>query len=397
LGLGGLAASRLAWPFPRGAGGTSVGGDIKWNPGHYMASTSIVGGGTSVTTWPLGYEISAIAPYSNIIGYRVYINWNTLESATQGTYNFPLIDNLLTSLRAMSPPRHLVIVSMPGFFSGGIAVPPIPAYILNNSSYGPSPMSGSYGWWGNTTENVSCAAVHRTAVATAWGQMLAAFAAHYDSEPLFEGIMTQETAWMVDALFYGGSDFTYPSFVSGMQTALGLVVASATHSNVACQNTWVDSADTTIGLEQWMYSNRILAAETDGRGQGAGGAGVRGYSYGILCYQGNDAILKADGATLTSFDMRPAMRCWVDIEPDDLGAYGSGGTPYASSVADFVSNFNNATGEGTTTGYGNSHAFWSYMPDTSAGNPAWTVWSTMAPVINMTLLTNTAYPTIAGY
>src|SRR5271154_831111 len=55
-------------PPPAGAPGS-----VKWNPGHYMASNTILGPTSTLAT--LQPEMDDIANYDNIIGYRVFITW----------------------------------------------------------------------------------------------------------------------------------------------------------------------------------------------------------------------------------------------------------------------------------------------------------------------------------
>src|SRR5882757_9393373 len=144
---------------------------IKWNPGHYLASNAILGAGGSFTSQPAGTwnqfvsEMSNLNNQDNVVGYSAFVYWSALEPS-QDKYDFSQISALLNYLKThFNKPKHLVLVVMPGKNSTTDARGAIPSYITNNSMYGPSPVSGSYGWWGGKGNGVTAVApLHRSAV-----------------------------------------------------------------------------------------------------------------------------------------------------------------------------------------------------------------------------------------
>jgi len=77
--------SPLTSPTPPAAGQ----GSIKWNPGHYMASYSVLFGGNTMSK--ITPELDDLNNQDAILGYRLYITWSALEP-TQGNYDFSQID-----------------------------------------------------------------------------------------------------------------------------------------------------------------------------------------------------------------------------------------------------------------------------------------------------------------
>jgi hypothetical protein len=127
---------------------------IKWNPGHYLASNSILKPGATFTTQAPGTwnenlaELSHLNNQDNVVGYSAFVYWSALEPS-EDKYDFSQISALLNYLRThFNKPKHLVLVVLPGKFSGTDINGSIPKYILNGPVYGPSPVAGSYGWWG---------------------------------------------------------------------------------------------------------------------------------------------------------------------------------------------------------------------------------------------------------
>src|SRR5262249_35431835 len=97
---------------------TPAGGRVKWNPGHYMASESVLRGSRGLTR-KLGGEMKALRNHRGVVGYRVLTTWGALEKS-RGEYDFSLLDQVMKTLKTeMETPKHMVLVILPGTFSGG--------------------------------------------------------------------------------------------------------------------------------------------------------------------------------------------------------------------------------------------------------------------------------------
>jgi len=369
---------------------------IKWNPGHYMASDSIMY--TSATLASVQAEMDDINGYDNIVGYRVFITWGALEPS-QGNYDFSLLDAILNRLQThYNKPKHLVVVVLPGPFgsrmhSGDASV--IPQYLQSNSAYGPSPVAGSYGWWGRNSGGAStgsyAAALYRPAVMDRYIALVQALGAHYDNEPYFEGLMFQEDAWMVD-LWTGAPDYSDTTFVNQLQRLLTAATIAFPHTSVIMENTWTANSSNTQNLELWMVNNRIAPGTADTVGQTAFNMGYasNGLNWGLQAYMG----LTQNGSSYRGGDLRPRARAMLDIEPQDIAgdAYANYGAPEGYQPSDIINALNLT--------YQASHAFWTHFfgsEDVFGGGTvssvaSWAIWKNLAPVIDAKPLTNTSYP-----
>src|ERR1700722_1375854 len=80
---------------------------IKWNPGHYMASNSVLFAGDTISK--VQSEMDDLNNQDAILGYRMFITWGALEP-TQGNYDFSAVDAILARLKtAYNKPKRLVI------------------------------------------------------------------------------------------------------------------------------------------------------------------------------------------------------------------------------------------------------------------------------------------------
>ena len=68
-------------------------GSIKWNPGHYMASDTVIYAGRTIAH--VQSEMDDLNNQDGIVGYRAYVLWGALEP-TQGNYDFSVLDAILT-------------------------------------------------------------------------------------------------------------------------------------------------------------------------------------------------------------------------------------------------------------------------------------------------------------
>ncbi len=357
-------------------------GTIKWNPGHYMASYSIVKRGGQVDQSELNDVLNAPA---QIVGFRVFFNWDALESDTQGAYTFSYLDSLIAQLKAKN--KRLVLVVLPGFFSG-FRPPPIPRYILTSSAYGPAP-SGSwdglnYGWWGSSSY-ASGASLQRTAVNERWIALHQALGARYDNEPYFEAIMLQETSW-IEGTQVGAPDLDNAAWLANRESMLEATLTAFPTTNVVEENSWTGTATLTQQEENWMSQHRVAAGNADTWGQSyISASGIaQALPWGIAAYLG----VQAPGSSITSSDMRSSIPYMADVEGPDIGATYNGtvNIPGGTWTPQDVLNALNQT-------YRATHAFWTrIVPSENTGAPAATMWSNLLPFLESNPLLNTAYP-----
>jgi hypothetical protein len=357
---------------------------IKWNPGHYMASDGIVSPGATIANSDfLPYELGAIQGFDDIVGYRMFITWASLESG-YGVYDFSLVTSVLSYLETqLGTPRHLVVVVLPGQFSStapGTSYSVVPEYILTDPQYGPSPVAGSYGWWGGSNNgNTWAAALHRLAapgqesVNDRWIKLHQALGNAFNSEPYFEAIMFQEDSWVVGAAA-NDHDPTWSeaNYVTNLESTLTATLAAFPNTSVIEENSYLETATPTQDFEQWMIQHRVApgAADTFGQTYITANHGVPN-GWGMSAYFG----LTASGSTYSGPDYRPTMPSMVDVEGPDLACFGgSGYTP--QDICDALN-----------MSYHSSHAFWTYC-----GTPPAAKWSTLATTLQECPLVNTGYP-----
>lgn len=371
---------------------------IKWNPGNYMASDTVLYAGDTMAK--VQAEMDDIKGYDNIIGYRVWITWSALEP-TEGNYDFSVLDAILNRLKTQyDKPKHMVVVVLPGPFGGempgGGSDHAIPGYLQTSSVYGASPISGSYGWWGKNSGGASTgpyvAAIYRPAVMDRMIALVQAMGAHYDGDAYFEGLMFQEDAWMV-GVWSGAPDYSDSAFVAQLQRLLTSATAAFPHTNIIMQNTWLAGSTATQNFESWMIGNRIAPGTSDVVGQSAFSKfayASKGLAWGLQAYLG----IGASGSSYDGSDLRSRAHSMVDVEADDLaGDYftGWGGTE-GYTPQDIIAALNQT--------YTASHAFWTHFfggewvtgGGTVSANAPSALWSNLAPVINTTALTNSTYP-----
>jgi hypothetical protein len=388
-----------------GSGGADSGGpdsnpathQIKWNPGNYMASGGVVYPGATIANSNfLGYELSALNNQDGFVGYRMLITWGALEP-TEGNYDFSVVTSVLNYLKTqLNEPKHLVLVVLPGSFTSSTAGSrEIPQYILSDSTYGPSPVAGSYGWWGGTGNgNTSTACLYRAAVMARWIALHQALGQAFDSEPYFEAIMFQEDSWVMGAWTTNGVP-DYPgdaTMLTDFEQILTSTLAVFPHTNVIFQNTWMGSPGPTTQLEQFLVQHRIAPSTADTFGQTYVDAhNGELNSWGMNAYIGLDPVY--DSATNTvnyspGTDYRPQIHSMVDIEAPDLGLYQDmGGTIGLGGYApqDICSALNQS--------YGASHAFWTYLGDDSSV-PTVSQWSNLAATVSACPLVSASYPAV---
>jgi len=368
---------------------TAVTGSIKWNPGHYMASdTKLTAGRTISTVQP---EMDNLNNQNAILGYRVWVSWGALEP-TQGNYNFATLDAVLARLKtAYNQPKRLVIglwlYSQGSMGNSDASI--VPLYIQQNSAYGASPVAGSYGWWGQSSNGVSTGmyapALYNPPVMARFIALVQALGKHYDSDPNVEAIYFQEDATIAQAASsFKPADPNYSdsAWLAQLELMLKAATAAFPTTSVAMANSWFNRPASGVALEQWMAANRIAAGTPDSWGQSAITAyGTSHLSDGIQTYLGVDP----NGGTV---DLRPKMAAMLEVQsPDIVGPYfGNYGGPWTPQ--DLVNAFNQT--------YDASHVFWTYLLGSEVvfgGTvPAAAKWPNLAATVSATPLTHTAYP-----
>ncbi len=360
---------------------TSGSQSIKWNPGHYMASYTVIYGGSQGISF-LQPEMNDLANQDAIQGYRIFITWGELEP-TAGNYNFSLIDAILAQLQtAYNKPKHLVVSlwlyshSANNGKDGSV----IPLYVQQSPAYGASPVAGSYGWWGKNSNGASTGmyapALYYQPVMDRLIGLVQALGNHLDGNPLVEGLMIQEDATIAQAAANLGSldpNYSDGAWLTQLERLLTAATAAFPHTSVIMNNTYFVHPESAIALEQWMASNRIAAGAADSMGQSA----LTTYGTGIIS-NGLETYIGAEGGT----DLRQKMTAMMDVQGPDLytNYFNKYGGPW--TAVDIINAFNQT--------YYASHAFWTHLTGSSV--PASAQWSTVAAACAANPLVHTNYP-----
>lgn len=366
----------------RSSSASPAGGPIKWNPGHYMASYGVVY--NSQATAFMQTETNDLNNQDAILGYRMAITWGAMEP-TQGNYDFSAIDTVLHRLKtAYNKPKHLVILLWL-YGQGALGQDDtrvIPAYIQQGASYGASPVSGSYGWWGKNSNGQSTGmyapALYYAPVMNRFIALVQALGQHLDGDPNVEALFIQEDATVPQAAASFGSvdpHFSDDAWLAQLERLLPAATAAFPHTSVIMANSYFQKPKDTIALQQWMAANRIASGSADTIGQtGIDSNGVSLLSWGLQAYIG---VPQYGGA-----DMRSQMTSMMDVEePDMASSYFNGrGGPWTPS--DLITALNQT--------YHASHAFWTRL--TGNQGPAAALWPAVAATCAANPLIHTAYP-----
>jgi hypothetical protein len=372
-----------------GTGGTGSSGShsIKWNPGHYLASNAILGPGGSFIAQPAGTwnqflsELSHLNNQDNVVGYAALVYWSALEPS-QDKYDFSQISALLNYLKThFNKPKHLVLIVLPGKFSSTDARGALPKYITSSPMYGPSPVAGSYGWWGGKGNGItSAAALHRPAVMERWIKLHEKLGAAFNGDPSFEAVKFQEDSWINGASVSNGvPDWNGAVALANWENLVTATTAAFPNTNVIMENTWFDTPVHTQQLEDFMLEHRVAPGTTDTFGQ----TWVDQHGGALNNWGLNEYIGRAIGSyPALGPDMRSRMHSMVYIEAPNMGVYttSKGYTPADICVA-------------INKSYTASHAFWNYLGENNTTRP-WANWSNVLATINKCPLTNNGYPQI---
>jgi hypothetical protein len=364
-------------------------GSIKWNPGHYMASGTVLYGGRTISS--IQSEMDDLNNQDAILGYRVWVTWGALET-TQGNYDFSTLDAVLARLKTgYNKPKRLVIglwlYGQHAIGSHDSSV--LPLYIQQDKAYGASPVNGSYGWWGKNSNGASTGmyspALYNQAVMDRFIAMMQALGKHLDGDPYVEGIYVQENATIAEsASGFPPVDPAYSdnAWLTQLERLLAATTTAFPHTSVIMANSWFDRPPSTVALSEWMVNNRIAPGSADSWGQ----SGITTYGTSHLS-DGMQLLLGVDQYGGTG-DMRPKTRAMMDVQSAELlgpyfSQYGGPWTPL-----DIINAFNQT--------YYASHAFWTHFfgTETGYGSPIPTAakWSNLAATCAAHPLTHTDYP-----
>jgi hypothetical protein len=356
---------------------------IKWNPGHYMASYNVVyGGQKSISN--LQYEMDDLNNRDAMLGYRMFITWGALEP-TQGNYDFSLVDAVLARLKtAYNKPKRLVVelwlYSHGAYSSGDGSV--FPQYIQTNPMYGASPVSGSFGWWGKNAGGASTGlyapALYNAPVMDRLIALTQALGKHLDGEPYLEAFFIQEDSTIAQAAANLGSvdpNYSDAGWLAQLQRLMTASTGAFPHTNVILANSYFLRPASGIAMEQWMAANRIAAGAADTLGQSA----ITTYGTGII---GDGLQTYLGVAQFGGTDLRPTMAAMMDIQGPDLYTtyFAKHGGPY--TPLDIINAMNQT--------YKATHAFWTRL--TGPQVPAAAQWSALAATAAANPLIRTAYP-----
>jgi hypothetical protein len=361
---------------------TQSGHAIKWNPGHYMASYTVIRPGDSISK--VQAELDDLNNQDAILGYRMFITWGALEP-TQGNYDFSVVDAILARLKtAYNKPKRLVVelwLYGQGALKNGTGSI-IPPYIQQNSIYGASPVAGSYGWWGQNSNGASTGqyapALYYQPVMDRLIAMVQALGKHLDGDPNVEALFVQEDSTIAQAAANLGSvspHYSDNAWLTQLQRLLTASTAAFPHTSVVMANSYFVQPAAATTLEQWMAANRIAAGSADTLGESA----ISTYGTSIIGY-GMETYLGV--AQFGGTDLRPKMTAMMDVQGPDLYTtyFRAHGGPYTPQ--DIINALNET--------YQASHAFWTRLTGSQVPDAA--QWSSVAAACAAHPLIRTAYP-----
>lgn len=355
------------------------------NPGAYWVA--FYNGATLITYRQCSLSGVTLTWGPTVAGFGGNLPAGTITSAH--LYDTAALDGMIAKAKTgFAFPKQIVFTVILMSFNGGPLVANdfsiVPTFLRGNKAlYGNSPDPNASGHWGvaltGPSNGTYAAAVWRTNVAIAYGQLGAALGAKYDSEPCIEGIMDQEDSAVVQCSLpahrFGAAnpnDPTYPSddsaYVTAMKLYYGMWRAKFPTTNIIGQNTYLNLVDPTQRFEDWMIRGGLFiapsAADTIGDSHFAVGDNSPA-SWGLTAYAG----VTLPGSTWTGPDSRIGgfARAMVDVESPD----------YGYTVPDLLKSLNGR--------YAATHAFWVYI-NTATWN------SNVAPTISANPLINSSYP-----
>ena len=379
-------ATTVAVPAPTAGSGHL----IKWNPGHYMASESVLYAGRTISM--IQSEMDDLNNRDAIVGYRVWVTWGALEKS-EGNYDFSTLDAVLARLKtAYNKPKHLVIglwLYGQGALRSSSDAGVIPLYIQKDPQYGASPVAGSYGWWGMSKNGVSSGmyapALYNQAVMDRFIAVIQALGKHVDADPDVEALYVQEDATIAEAASaFPPKDPNYSdgAWLTQLERLLTAATAALPHTNVIMANSWFNRPTSTVALTEWMLTNRVAPGSADSWGQSSVA------TYGTSHLSDGIQVMLGTSQYGGMGDLRGKMRAMMDVQaPDMVGNYFKGyGGPWAP--LDIINAMNQT--------YYASHAFWTHFVGTEgsygAPIPDAAKWPNLAATCTANPLIHTDYP-----
>jgi len=371
---------------------------VKWNPGHWMLTYTQLEHGRTLSD--VQGELTALSQSPGIVGYKSFVTWAYLEPA-QGQYYFTDIDAMIGAggqFAQMTPERHLILQLNPNVFNSGQQSVPtpgddrfLPSYILDDpGTYGPAVLGHSGlanpndygGFWVQGTGGYAANFVNPNVQARLIA-LIEAIGTHYDSNPLFEGIILCANDDMYPV---SGSGISEGQYLGALQAILSASTAALPTSNVGIQNAWAGEPTASQQFEQWMLEHRVLPASSDTAGEPAWTTSYApaNLSWGVQAWLG----VQSPGSTWEP--PTPALQslghAMMDIQGGDIttpSVYPTAYTPLEITQA-------------CNAQYSCSHVFWSYLTasDSFAGFtvPPAAQWPNLLATVQTNPLTSTSYP-----
>lgn len=332
-----------------------VTGTKKFTGGHFgNFNTAITSGGFNATAKA---EMTAIAPYQNILGFHSKMEWGALEpisGPTDITAKYPkgyatgaaLIQQIRDYLASMTPPRKLVIYAGTGYvnniFPGHSDFSVFPQWLQTDSSFGPTGGAGykvtsggvttttrvtdRFGWWGASVGqggDTCTISFSRPAVLNRFIQLWQVLGDYFDGDPMIEAVDFAENSFIRGANQLGSCpDFNLATFYAAEQTFLTAIAPHWPTTALQWQNTFENNGPDTQATMDWMMAHNFDWGSTDTRGQ------TYVNSNGGLPYT-QGAQIMCGLLTSGSINYRDQGRLMApEVEAPDFGAYiGGGYTP----------------------------------------------------------------------
>jgi hypothetical protein len=375
----------------------SPGGKIKWNPGYYGESNTVVRAGGTISR--VQQELDMVGAKPGIQGYLFLTTWGALEP-TQGNYDFTLLDSIYKRLTTgyATPKRMALTVEVGGFTStqpdnndGSI----LPLYLQRNSVYGAAGtrvggttknVPGAFGWWGGDGNGHTYAAqLHRASVMERYIALIKAIGAWGDSKPYFEAIVFAENSLWIGANNNNGSGSGYSDTDSTIQqqALIKAAVAAFPTTNVVYENTFMATPTPTQNLEAFLIANRAAPGQTDTLGLSyAQARGGWPGSWGMATVIG----YPVKGSSYSGPDYRTqGVRTMIEVQAPDLGAFGGLAAARGGfAVADICAMANQIAQA--------SHVFFVVIPDSVSWVPADRRWTQATATLAANPLIHTEYP-----
>lgn len=119
---------------------------LKWNPGYYFGSQNPTYADDRKLTQQVSEQNMVLSSGPNVLGWNGYY-YPACFQTVLGSFSFTQILRDLNRLRSMAVPKRLILTILPQFYGSASYASVVPASVYNSSSFGPSPVAGTYGWW----------------------------------------------------------------------------------------------------------------------------------------------------------------------------------------------------------------------------------------------------------